>query len=173
MASSAVLPSSAAGHTPRPMAPCKAFPDRPGSLRSRFPLTKVKRPSGALPEASSASSADSSYYGGIDPTAAPAVPAAVAAQNLAAVNGQGTGLSKNDYGKFVQFFRQASPYIEGHRGRTFVIVIPGEVSRAASIPNWRHVTALTQQHLPPGCRGASPDAEPHGGHRLAARYHSC
>eukprot|EP00775_Hariotina_reticulata_P009747 gene9747-9905_t len=32
-----------------------------------------------------------------------------------------------DYGKFVQFFRQASPYIEGHRGRTFVVVIPGDV----------------------------------------------
>ena len=25
------------------------------------------------------------------------------------------------------FFRGASPYIEGHRGRTFVVVIPGEV----------------------------------------------
>ena len=39
------------------------------------------------------------------------------------------GLVKSDYGKFVQFFRQASPYIEGHRGRTFVIVVPGNVSR--------------------------------------------
>ena len=29
--------------------------------------------------------------------------------------------------RFVSFFRGASPYIEGHRGRTFVIVIPGEV----------------------------------------------
>ena len=36
-------------------------------------------------------------------------------------------LQRKDYGKFVQFFRQASPYIEGHRGRTFVVVIPGEV----------------------------------------------
>ena len=27
----------------------------------------------------------------------------------------------------VDFFRQASPYISGHRGRTFVVVIPGEV----------------------------------------------
>jgi len=27
----------------------------------------------------------------------------------------------------VDFFRQASPYIAGHRGRTFVVVIPGEV----------------------------------------------
>ncbi|PNH03296.1 Amino-acid acetyltransferase, partial [Tetrabaena socialis] len=44
-------------------------------------------------------------------------------------NGNGTsGLSKQDFGKFVQFFRQASPYVEGHRGKTFVIVIPGNVS---------------------------------------------
>ena len=37
-------------------------------------------------------------------------------------------LERKDFGKFVQFFRQASPYIEGHRDRTFVVVIPGEVS---------------------------------------------
>ena len=30
--------------------------------------------------------------------------------------------------QFVRFFRHASPYIEGHRGRTFVVVIPGAVS---------------------------------------------
>ncbi|KAL6785069.1 LCI8A [Auxenochlorella protothecoides x Auxenochlorella symbiontica] len=36
-------------------------------------------------------------------------------------------LDRTQYGLFVQFFRQASPYIEGHRGRTFVISIPGEV----------------------------------------------
>lgn len=36
--------------------------------------------------------------------------------------------SKEDHCKFVQYFRQASPYIEGHRSRTFVIVLPGEVS---------------------------------------------
>jgi hypothetical protein len=34
-------------------------------------------------------------------------------------------LERDEYGKFVQFFRQASPYIEGHRCRTFVVVIPG------------------------------------------------
>jgi hypothetical protein len=34
-------------------------------------------------------------------------------------------LERDEYGKFVQFFRQASPYIEGHRSRTFVVVIPG------------------------------------------------
>jgi len=37
------------------------------------------------------------------------------------------GLAKADYDLFVKFFRQASPYIEGHRGRTFVIAIPGDV----------------------------------------------
>lgn len=36
-------------------------------------------------------------------------------------------LDRSQYGLFVQFFRQASPYIEGHRGRTFVIAVPGEV----------------------------------------------
>ncbi|DBA99769.1 TPA: hypothetical protein ACH3X3_012313 [Trebouxia sp. C0006] len=36
-------------------------------------------------------------------------------------------LRKKDFRKFVYFFRQASPYIEGHRDKTFVIVIPGEV----------------------------------------------
>ncbi|KAF8060080.1 NAGS2 [Scenedesmus sp. PABB004] len=36
-------------------------------------------------------------------------------------------LEAEDYGRFVQFFRQASPYIAGHRARTFVVVIPGEV----------------------------------------------
>lgn len=43
-------------------------------------------------------------------------------------------LSKSDYSKFVQFFRQASPYIEGHRGRIFVIVVPGEVRSACVRP---------------------------------------
>lgn len=37
------------------------------------------------------------------------------------------GLAKADYNLFVKFFRQASPYIEGHRGSTFVIAIPGDV----------------------------------------------
>ena len=36
-------------------------------------------------------------------------------------------LDKSQFRLFVQFFRQASPYIEGHRGRTFVLAIPGEV----------------------------------------------
>lgn len=42
-------------------------------------------------------------------------------------------LSRNDFPKFVQFFRSASPYIEGHRGRTFVIVIPGAVTSNPSL----------------------------------------
>jgi hypothetical protein len=52
----------------------------------------------------------------------------------------GGALSKQDYGKFVQFFRQASPYIEGHRGRTFVVVIPGEVS-CCNMP-WSYVLSF-------------------------------
>ncbi len=43
---------------------------------------------------------------------------------------QSGSLSRDDFFKFVQFFRQASPYIEGHRGRTFVIVLPGTVRDA-------------------------------------------
>lgn len=42
-------------------------------------------------------------------------------------------LRKNDYRKFVHFFRQASPYIEGHRDKTFVVVIPGEVCNLAPV----------------------------------------
>ncbi|GAB4815046.1 hypothetical protein N2152v2_002092 [Parachlorella kessleri] len=36
-------------------------------------------------------------------------------------------LEAKDFSLFVQFFRQASPYIAGHRGRTFVLALPGEV----------------------------------------------
>jgi len=39
----------------------------------------------------------------------------------------GLGLARADYGLFVKFFRGATPYIQGHRGRTFVIAIPGDV----------------------------------------------
>lgn len=39
----------------------------------------------------------------------------------------GGSLEREQYGLFVKFFRQASPYIEGHRGRSFVIAVPGEV----------------------------------------------
>ena len=42
-------------------------------------------------------------------------------------------LRQEDFGPFVQFFRQASPYIEGHRGRTFVICCPGEVTRSRTV----------------------------------------
>lgn len=59
-------------------------------------------------------------------------------------NGNGsTGLSKADYAKFVHFFRQAGPYIEGHRDKTFVIVIPGSVSCL-----WRAVCATADVCLP-------------------------
>ncbi len=48
-----------------------------------------------------------------------------AAQTL--TSSQHVALERKDYASFVTFFRQASPYIEGHRGRTFVVVVPGEV----------------------------------------------
>ena len=37
------------------------------------------------------------------------------------------GLARADYGLFVKFFRGATSYIQGHRGRTFVIALPGDV----------------------------------------------
>ena len=45
-------------------------------------------------------------------------------------------LRQEDFGPFVQFFRQASPYIEGHRGRTFVICCPGEVTRCRTVATY-------------------------------------
>lgn len=44
-------------------------------------------------------------------------------------------LEKSEYAKFVQFFRQASPYIEGHREKVFVIVVPGLVRDRLSSQN--------------------------------------
>ena len=37
-------------------------------------------------------------------------------------------LQAEDHKDFVRFFRMASPYVEGHRGRIFVLVLPGEVN---------------------------------------------
>ena len=42
-------------------------------------------------------------------------------------NSAAGALEPQDYGRFVRFFRMASAYIEGHRGRTFVLLAPGEV----------------------------------------------
>ena len=46
---------------------------------------------------------------------------------------------------FVRFLHLASPYVAGHRGRTFVITIPGEVGAAGCgpplLPTGRHGTA--------------------------------
>ena len=42
-------------------------------------------------------------------------------------NGLNGALDRAEHPKFVHFFRMASPYIEGHRGRTFVVLVPGEV----------------------------------------------
>ena len=37
-------------------------------------------------------------------------------------------LQPDEHSDFVRFFRMASPYVEGHRGRIFVLVLPGEVN---------------------------------------------
>ncbi len=67
---------------------------------------------------------------------APRAQAAVAAEPPPAQVGQRRGgataagaIDPQDYGRFVHFFRAASAYIEGHRGRTFVVLAPGEVRR--------------------------------------------
>ena len=43
-------------------------------------------------------------------------------------NGSNGALERRDFTKFVHFFRMSSSYIGGHRNKTFVIVIPGDVS---------------------------------------------
>eukprot|EP00798_Chlamydomonas_sp_ICE-L_P014642 gene14642-20678_t len=48
--------------------------------------------------------------------------------NASGIGSTSSSLARQDFPKFVQFFRSASPYIEGHRGRTFVIVVPGTVT---------------------------------------------
>jgi amino-acid N-acetyltransferase len=37
------------------------------------------------------------------------------------------GASERSQRRFVEFFRRASPYVENHRGGTFVIILPGIV----------------------------------------------
>lgn len=75
-------------------------------------------------------------------------------------------LERDEYGKFVQFFRQASPYIEGHRARTFVVVIPGAIQWAQH-PGlssscldlcWVHVAPRPAAQQPRSSRGAGSTA---------------
>src|SRR5512139_527352 len=43
---------------------------------------------------------------------------------------------------FVEYFRSSAPYIHAHRGRTFVIVIGGEVQKGAGLRDFVHDVAL-------------------------------
>ena len=75
---------------------------------------------------------------------------------------QSSRVEKADYAKFVHFFRSAGPYIEGFRGCTFVVVVPGEVcpvlvalcmaacSPDLSLPTGPAPEALAAR-LPAGC----------------------
>ena len=47
-----------------------------------------------------------------------------------------------DYGKLVKWFRQATPYINAHRDKTFVISLGGEALLDANISNIIHDIAL-------------------------------
>ena len=45
---------------------------------------------------------------------------------------QSARVERQEYDKFVHYFRSAGPYIEGFRGCTFVLVVPGEVRKLKS-----------------------------------------
>ena len=47
-----------------------------------------------------------------------------------------------DSDPFVQWFRQAGPYINAHRGRTFVVLFGGEAVEADSFSSLIHDLAL-------------------------------
>ncbi|HYN78053.1 MAG TPA: amino-acid N-acetyltransferase [Lamprocystis sp. (in: g-proteobacteria)] len=74
---------------------------------------------------------------------------------------------------FVDWFRQCTPYIHAHRGRTFVIAFGGEAVAAASFPNLIHDIALLHGL---GVRlvlvhGARPQIEERlQAHRIELRY---
>src|SRR3990172_2522020 len=51
-------------------------------------------------------------------------------------------LANNNDNAFVNWFRNSSPYINAHRGRTFVVVFGGEAVSDAGFPNLVHDIAL-------------------------------
>lgn len=50
-----------------------------------------------------------------------------ARQAQLAASGSGAGVAETDPRDAVRFARIASPYIEGHNGRTFVVHVPGNL----------------------------------------------
>ena len=63
----------------------------------------------------------------------------------------------SDYGQLVKWFRQATPYINAHRHKTFVISLGGEALLDANISNIIHDIALlnslsTRIVIVHGCR---------------------
>jgi hypothetical protein len=118
---------------------------RPGQ-RQAAPVTARSRSSCLTPAARRPVLARGTYPGKASEFALPGTHAPLTANgsidldNGGALEGQADSnsapLAKEDFTKFVQFFRQAGPYIEGHRGRTFVLVVPGGVS--APTLGWLH-----------------------------------
>ncbi|MGI9328222.1 MAG: amino-acid N-acetyltransferase [Pseudomonadales bacterium] len=49
-----------------------------------------------------------------------------------------------DIAQYARWFRSSTPYIQAHRGRTFVILLPGEALDAPNLVNIVHDIALTQ-----------------------------
>lgn len=45
---------------------------------------------------------------------------------------------------YVQFFRETSPYIHAHRGKTFVIAVSGDATSHANFQSIVHDIALLQ-----------------------------
>lgn len=76
---------------------------------------------------STINSRNSSIFHHPNKTTQSAPPAAASDLALSSAPSEYGALEKSQYNLFVQFFRQATPYIEGHRGRTFVLVLPGEI----------------------------------------------
>jgi amino-acid N-acetyltransferase len=94
------------------------------------PLPPAARP---LPSASSPASARTRPRRAAAPTPRaaaadqPPPPPPPAAEGADAAPGENGALGRADYAKFVRYMHLASPYVAGHRGRTFVVVLPGAV----------------------------------------------